>query len=144
MIERELTNKKGVILSVKDKYCREDVKVVPVLEAKTVTANGTYTPASGIGFEKIVVNVPGGISAFDYQLIIGATFSIGLNDYEDAASFEITPDGVLEVISEDGEDTVVFSGVAEGFAVVKVLDSGGSVLDTLNVNVIDPDKLLTT
>lgn len=38
-----LTKKEGIKLKTAGKYCQEDINVKPVLQNKTINANGTYT-----------------------------------------------------------------------------------------------------
>lgn len=53
----ELT--KQTRLLTKDKVCRENIDIIPVLQQKTATANGTVVPDSGyVGLSKVVVSTP--------------------------------------------------------------------------------------
>lgn len=56
-----LTNTHGMRLLTDGTYCDKDVVIRPVLQSKTVTENGTYTPDSGYaGLSQVVVNTQGG------------------------------------------------------------------------------------
>lgn len=49
----------GVRMLVKDTECKKDIDVIPVLQNKTITENGTYTADSGFaGFGEMIVDVP--------------------------------------------------------------------------------------
>lgn len=49
----------GVRMLVKGTECKKDIDVIPVLQNKTITENGTYTAESGFaGFGEMIVDVP--------------------------------------------------------------------------------------
>lgn len=53
-----LTNTNGVTLKTSGKYCSEDINVIPVLEEREVTSNGTITPNDGkCGISEVTINV---------------------------------------------------------------------------------------
>ena len=68
-----LTNKAGVILKTEEKLCAENILVVPKLETKNITANGTYSTSEGFaGTGTINVNVPVGetVEVYDGTITI--------------------------------------------------------------------------
>ena len=145
----------GVRLLTKDKICRENIDVVPTLEEKSVTSNGTYTAGSGYaGFKSVVVNVPGGVSAFDYQIIKGSSFNIdgaalGLSEVDavnsSIVSVSSSAEGVLSAEHTDDpgqyEDwTITCTALGEGFADVTVVwsyDGVSQETKVFHVNVIE-------
>ena len=55
-----LLNKVGVVLKTLNKYCKEDITVVPKLQNLTITENGSYGPGEGYaGIGEVNVNVVG-------------------------------------------------------------------------------------
>lgn len=54
-----LTNKNGIQLNTAEKYCTENIKIIPVLQEKEVKVNGTIEPDTNYaGLSKVVVDVP--------------------------------------------------------------------------------------
>lgn len=54
-----ISDKNGVVLNAKSKYCLKDITVKPTLQAKTATANGDISPDDGYcGLEKVTISVP--------------------------------------------------------------------------------------
>ena len=54
-----ISDKNGVVLNTKSKYCLKDITVKPALQAKTATANGDISPDDGYcGLEKVTINIP--------------------------------------------------------------------------------------
>jgi hypothetical protein len=54
----EMTDPKGIVLKTAQKFCNDDVTVVPTLQTVTVTRNGTTTVDPGyVGIKKVEVNV---------------------------------------------------------------------------------------
>ena len=57
-MEIELTNADGITLKTKDKYCSEDIDIIPKLQIKTTTVNGKVTSDNGyVGLKEVTVNV---------------------------------------------------------------------------------------
>jgi len=78
----------------------------PVLETKSVTANGTYTPSTGKdGFSEVTVNVPNSYGAADE----GKVVSNGELVAQTARASEITANGTYDTTTND-EVTVNVSG----------------------------------
>lgn len=57
-MEIELTSADGITLKTKDKYCSEDIDIIPKLQTKTTTVNGKVTSDNGyVGLKEVTVNV---------------------------------------------------------------------------------------
>ena len=57
-MEIELTNADGITLKTKDKYCSEDIDIIPKLQTKTTTVNGKVTSDNAyVGLKEVTVNV---------------------------------------------------------------------------------------
>ena len=57
-MEIELTSADGITLKTKDKYCSEDIDIIPKLQTKTTTVNGKVTSDNAyVGLKEVTVNV---------------------------------------------------------------------------------------
>ena len=57
-MEIELTNAGGITLKTKDKYCSEDIDIIPKLQTKTTTVNGKVTPDENyVGLKEVTVKI---------------------------------------------------------------------------------------
>ena len=57
-MEIELTNAGGITLKTKDKYCSEDIDIIPKLQTKIITTNGKVTSDNAyVGLKEVTVNV---------------------------------------------------------------------------------------
>ena len=57
-MEIELTTADGITLKTKDKYCSEDIDIIPKLQTKTTTVNGKVTSDNAyVGLKEVTVNV---------------------------------------------------------------------------------------
>lgn len=57
-MEIELTTADGITLKTKDKYCSEDIDIIPKLQVKTTTVNGKVTSDNAyVGLKEVTVNV---------------------------------------------------------------------------------------
>ena len=57
-MEIELTSAYGITLKTKDKYCSEDIDIIPKLQTKTTTVNGKVTSDNAyVGLKEVTVNV---------------------------------------------------------------------------------------
>lgn len=97
-----ITTKNGATLNTSGKYCPENIGVVPRLQSKTVTENGTVTPDTGYcGLEQVVVNVEsssgGGFTPTNYSGTI--TFSKDLP--ESVIFLRVNSNGVIENASDE-------------------------------------------
>lgn len=70
----ECTSTSGVTLVTAGKYCPKNIKVVPKLQNKTVTSDGTVTPDSGYaGLGTVIVEGSGSVSALQEYTITPTT-----------------------------------------------------------------------
>lgn len=76
MPKLQLTSPNGGTLNTAGTYCDGDIEIIPKLQSKTVTENGTVTADDGFaGLVKVVVNVQSGGGGGDstyYLRLIGA------------------------------------------------------------------------
>ena len=57
-MEIELINADGITLKTKDKYCSEDIDIIPKLQTKTITVNGKVTSDENyVRLKEVTVNV---------------------------------------------------------------------------------------
>jgi len=76
-----MTNPKGITLKTGAKICAEDIAVVPALQTKTASQNGTYTADDGYaGLGSVTVDVP------------GAAMMEGSLLYEENGTYDVLPD----------------------------------------------------
>lgn len=95
-----ITTKNGATLNTSGKYCPENIGVVPRLQSKTVTENGTVTPDTGYcGLEQVVVNVEsssgGGITPTNYS----GTFTFTRKLPYSLVFLRVNSDGNIETAS---------------------------------------------
>ena len=108
----DIVKKGGKKLLVKGKICEEDITVVPKLQDKTITANGTYNVPNGYaGFGELTVNVEGGTSIPDGYILPTGTREITENGVFDVGQYKTAevhvpqPSGTT-VITENGTHNV--------------------------------------
>lgn len=85
----ELKNKIGMRLSTGGKLIKEDMTVIPKLQKKTVTANGTYTADDGFAaVGEFTVNVEGGTDIPEGYIKPSGTKYITTNGSHDVKAYE--------------------------------------------------------
>lgn len=90
-----LENRDGLRFLTERKYCKENLDVIPMTEALTVTENGEYTPET-VGFSSVRVNVP----SLDYDTVFNEGYSLGWGEGWQQGAMHGREEGI-----EEGKET---------------------------------------
>lgn len=102
----ELIAKNGATLKTAGTYCTDDISIVPVLQTKTVTANGEVVADEGfVGLQKIIVNVASGDNVYDgsYTTLLEQSYIIEPNEYGETVTILS-----YDTTANDSGTTVIF------------------------------------
>lgn len=103
----ELIDQNGATLKTAGTYCTDDISIVPVLQTKTVTANGEVVADEGFaGLQKIIVNVASASNVYDgsYTTILAQSYIVEPNEYGETVTILS-----YDTAENDNGTTVIFN-----------------------------------
>lgn len=130
-IQIPMTSSNGVRLQTSEKYCENDIAVIPELEELTVTENGEYTPIK-VGYNKVMVEVERPQLNAPALTLDGDILTIvpDVDNGAFATSYDLYIDGFLSGNYTSTTIDLTTLGLAEGAFAVTAVAKGINFIDS--------------